>query len=491
MTRNIDGVSFSSRDRTRLSTQRTKRIRGPLGSYLTTAHLVLFGTLSLTVQEFAQAGMPIVVSIIIDHIGRLDSFPTRAVQALILLSTVIITFRFVGFWALTRASTTFGFSLRAAFHKSLFAKDTTFYRRWMKGDLISRFATDITAIRTFFDIDGWIVLVIMIAQFLTRTVGMTIVDWQCALSGIIPCAITSGVSIFLLRRTRHLQYRFHRANATLSSFLCEDIEQIKRLKALGVESNRAREFAIPSSAVRDNEIKLAVWQSGYEMLTRIGSTLGLLSLFSISLLRMRTGRLSVGDFVALHLFYGLLLPALQFFVGVGARWQATATAWARIMEVLWYPKARAGQFNIIKQRAEDPPMPATLEVEDLEIRHGHHTLVNVKSLSITPGETVCIVGQVGCGKSQLAEALLGLRFFDRGIIRATLPDDDSRNVLFAAYVSQQPQILERTIQDNVALSIDENVRQTDRQERIKNAIFLSGLDEDLHQFPKGLQTWGR
>lgn len=65
-----------------------------------------------------------------------------------------------------------------------------------------------------------------------------------------------------------------------------------------------------------------------------------------------------------------------------------------------------------------PPPPATattppaLDVRDLEIRirgeAGEFTVVTDMSLRVAPGETVCLVGESGCGKSMTALALLGL-----------------------------------------------------------------------------------
>ncbi|MDC1198811.1 ABC transporter ATP-binding protein [bacterium] len=51
-----------------------------------------------------------------------------------------------------------------------------------------------------------------------------------------------------------------------------------------------------------------------------------------------------------------------------------------------------------------------LEVSDLSIRIGSapNTLVDGVSLTLRPGETLCIVGESGCGKSLTALALMGL-----------------------------------------------------------------------------------
>jgi peptide/nickel transport system ATP-binding protein len=62
--------------------------------------------------------------------------------------------------------------------------------------------------------------------------------------------------------------------------------------------------------------------------------------------------------------------------------------------------------------ARDAAGAPALEVKDLEIRihgaAGAFAVVSGMSLSVAPGETVCLVGESGCGKSMTALSLLGL-----------------------------------------------------------------------------------
>ncbi|MDU5947717.1 MAG: ATP-binding cassette domain-containing protein, partial [Paenibacillus macerans] len=57
-------------------------------------------------------------------------------------------------------------------------------------------------------------------------------------------------------------------------------------------------------------------------------------------------------------------------------------------------------------------MPALLEIERLSAHftteEGRIKAVNEVSLRILPGETVCIVGESGCGKSVTAMSVMGL-----------------------------------------------------------------------------------
>ena len=53
-------------------------------------------------------------------------------------------------------------------------------------------------------------------------------------------------------------------------------------------------------------------------------------------------------------------------------------------------------------------MTALLEVEKLEVGFGATSAVRGASLAVEPGETHCLVGESGCGKSVSALAVMNL-----------------------------------------------------------------------------------
>ena len=58
-----------------------------------------------------------------------------------------------------------------------------------------------------------------------------------------------------------------------------------------------------------------------------------------------------------------------------------------------------------------------LEVRDLSVRHGYLQALTDITLTVTPGETVAIIGANGAGKSTLLRAILGLHRPSSGSIR--------------------------------------------------------------------------
>ncbi len=109
------------------------------------------------------------------------------------------------------------------------------------------------------------------------------------------------------------------------------------------------------------------------------------------------------------------------------------------------------------------------------------------SLTIHPGETVGIVGKIGCGKTTLVNVLLmmynvepGTLFVDGHDIMS-LDIDALRNQI--AYVPQDNFLFSDTIQNNINFGLENGDEEIAR----KGAIF-AGVDEDINGFKDGYQT---
>ena len=109
------------------------------------------------------------------------------------------------------------------------------------------------------------------------------------------------------------------------------------------------------------------------------------------------------------------------------------------------------------------------------------------SLTIKPGETVGIIGKIGCGKTTLVDVLLmmynvepGTLFVDGHDIMS-LDIDSLRSQI--AYVPQDNFLFSDTIENNINFGLDNG----SEEDAIRGAKF-AGVDEDIQAFKDGYQT---
>jgi len=120
-------------------------------------------------------------------------------------------------------------------------------------------------------------------------------------------------------------------------------------------------------------------------------------------------------------------------------------------------------------------------------RNGHVAAVKDVSLSVMPGEFVCLVGPSGCGKTTLLRLMHGLLEPDSGQVvldglRKAAPGPQ------AGFVFQSFRLLPwRTVLDNVAFPLQiQGLVKRERETRSKSYLRLVGLEDFAHSFPHQL-----
>ncbi len=148
-----------------------------------------------------------------------------------------------------------------------------------------------------------------------------------------------------------------------------------------------------------------------------------------------------------------------------------------------------------------PGFTGTVECEDVSVRYpmaDQPALANI-SLSISPGESVALVGSTGAGKSTLADVILGVLFPSTGGVKISglQPlEAVSKWPGAMAYVPQEVKVLSGTVRENVALGIPrediDDVLVWEALERAQLADFLSedriGIDTQVGE--NGVQLSG-
>jgi ATP-binding cassette subfamily B protein len=141
-----------------------------------------------------------------------------------------------------------------------------------------------------------------------------------------------------------------------------------------------------------------------------------------------------------------------------------------------------------KGAAFPPGVPISIDIEGVEFGYdAHNAVLHNISFSLSPGETLGLLGRTGSGKSTLARLLF--RFYDvtQGVIRLNGENMDAYELFSMrrsiSMVTQDVQLLHASVRDNITLfqeSISENA--------ILEALQHLGLGEWLNRLPEGLDT---
>lgn len=225
----------------------------------------------------------------------------------------------------------------------------------------------------------------------------------------------------------------------------------------------------------------------------LATFLPLFFLFLAAALSVVSGRMAVGDFVALT---ALALTALSFLSMLSQRLNSVEIDLAGARRLLGAAPPSVGSGEDDCAEAEAPPFrldgsaPA-FAFQDVSFAYepdGTPTLVGV-DLAIEAGSRVAIVGGSGSGKSTLLKLMLSLYTPDQGELRVFGVDvrqakrKELRDLI--AYVPQDSFLFPGTIRENLTC-----VREADRQDEaaLLQACRDAGILGFLESLPGGLDT---
>ncbi len=133
-------------------------------------------------------------------------------------------------------------------------------------------------------------------------------------------------------------------------------------------------------------------------------------------------------------------------------------------------------------------MSASITIRDVGKRYrssqGEVVALAATSLTVQPGEFMCIVGPSGCGKSTLLRMLAGIGSYDEGTIQLGNGTDPPRTAMVFQEYALFPW---RTVLDNVAFGLEmRNVGHKERQTIALDYLNKVGLTRFAAAYPHQL-----
>jgi ATP-binding cassette subfamily C protein len=263
-------------------------------------------------------------------------------------------------------------------------------------------------------------------------------------------------------------------------FLFQVVKAVAKLRTAGAERGIFSNWASDFSKKKRYELKK---QNIRSLINIFNYLMPLLGIACILTLVIETRRVySVGEFIAF--MTGYILFSMQL--------AELNTKWMEMVPIapLWNHTRAILQETPEDQKHRGAPGPLLGEISADKVTfrkdlNGPNILEDV-SFKICPQEFVGIVGRSGAGKSTLIRHLIGFETPTSGTISydgkdlSRLNHQSVRKQL--GLVMQDSEIIQGTILENVTCG------QRYSDEEIEMALQISGLEEELKEFPMGLFT---
>jgi ATP-binding cassette subfamily B protein len=214
---------------------------------------------------------------------------------------------------------------------------------------------------------------------------------------------------------------------------------------------------------------------------------------------MQAGTFSVGDFALFVYYLGFVTDFTALLGMVWAAYKQATISFGRMVRLLQgAPPETLVKHGPVYLTGDDPPpilyvertdtdRLETLSVSGLTCRYAdtERGIMDV-DLSLKRGTFTVITGRVGCGKTTLLRALLGLLPKEAGEIRWNGQRVDDPAAFFvpprSAYTAQVPLLFSESLKDNILMGLPED------KVDLHQAIRLAVMERDIEELDEGLKA---
>jgi ATP-binding cassette subfamily B protein len=443
--------------------------------------------LALVVVNVLSVSIPLLVRQVIDDLQ--DGFALRdllhGAALIVVFATVMGGVRLISRMLVFGVGRQVEADLKQQIFDHLLKQEPGWVQTTGSGEVISRATSDVENVRRLL---GFAVLSLTntaLAYALTLPAMLAIDPWlSLAAVGLYPLMLMV-VRLFGGRMMRQ-QRRQQEALASLSDLIQEDLSGISAIKIYGQEATEQSAFAGRNRVYRDAALNLARTRSTLFPLLEGISSISLLILLALGSGQLESGRLSIGDIVALILFVERLVFPTALLGFTLNTFQTGQVSLERIEEILQRKPRIVSPLEPVRV---DHSGQGSIEARGLTISYpgtSRPALLDV-SFSVAPGELVAVVGPVGCGKTTLARALgrmvevpSGQLWIDgNDITRLTL--SDLRGLV--GLVPQEGFLFTASLAENLRYGAPEAPFS-----RVERAAQQARLEADIKGFPDGYET---
>lgn len=446
------------------------------------------GIITLFVVDFANLFIPRLTGTITDGLTA-HSLDWNGIRLCLLaifgLGLTLALGRFLWRFFLFGASRSIEKELRNDMFRHLEKMSVEYYNEHKTGDLMTRFTSDLNAIRMAI---GPAVICVFDASVMTIMVicqMMYYVNIRLTLLAIIPMLLICAGEIYY-GKIMHARFRERQeAVSDLTDFVQESFSGVRVIKAFVRERSQMHAFARANRHTMDKNLNVVRLQA--VVMPLLDVIIGLSSLITLvygGYLAL-VGEITLGRFVAFNQYINMLVwPMLACGDAINMFSQGSAST-RRIREIF------DEKPEIYDRKDVQPPdeIRGDITFSHLTFIHRGHSEPTLKdiNLEIPAGTTLAIIGRTGNGKSTLVNLLLRLYNTKPGMILIdgrdinTIPLKALRENI--AYVPQDNFLFSDTLKANIAFGAGE-----EDMDAITCATSVACIHENIVSFPDGYET---
>lgn len=429
--------------------------------------------------------IPWFMKVAIDGLQHPDSArltPAYCAAGIFILAALHCITRIFSRTLILNAARIIEFRIREDLFRRLMQLDQTFYSGFRTGDILSRFANDLTNVRMLTGFGAMSAMNTFIIYVATITLMLRINPWLtfCAVLPFpLMVLLVKKISRRLFQRSLDAQEQLSK----LSNQVEESVSAVRLIKSYCREKHFQKQFGKTADRYLKCNLRLARLRGLIIPVMAAATGAGTLVVLFAGGRLVIGGTISLGDFVAFSGYLAMLVWPTAVMGWILTLAQRGAASMSRLAAIL-----------TARTEVEDAPdaeaisgLVQGIEFRGVSVSHGETCILDNITLRIAAGEKVGITGEVGSGKTTLIRLIPRLLqvadntlFIDgRDINRISL--SSLRRLI--GYVPQETFLFSRSIGENIAYGLGD-LNGTAVAEVARQA----GFSDDIDSFHDGLET---
>lgn len=357
------------------------------------------------------------------------------------------------------------------------------------GELMSYFVKDINEMRAISSrIFSYGTRIVFTAIFATFAMIMN-VDLKLTIYTMLPIIITT---FLVVKIKNYVEISFRKAQDSfteLSEYIQESTDAIYTTKAYSQEKQQLKQFIKLNRKLRGNDNSVDVHSTLLTTVINIcfGLCYGIALLYGSKLVLDNT--ITVGAFVAFNSYIGLFFGPVSWLPNVISRYKRAQISYARLDEIFQMEREKINTKTQKNSLMERKYYDGNIHIKDLTFHYPGYieTVLQHINLEINKGETLGIIGTVGCGKTTLMNLLTRLYSVERGQIFIDgidindIPIEELRENI--CYITQDNFLFSAKLSDNISLFKDQYIKEEIRESTQKAMIY-----DDIKKMPNEIDT---